>query len=332
MNIYNIGSMLCELRKKKKFSQKQLAEGICSVTYISKIENGKKIPSHDITVKLFSRLGVNPSLFDTSLSSTDNERYSEHCFELERLIGASSFLEAEQYLDFLENNFTFYASGEPRQYIMGKRSHILTNLYKKFDEAYQMAYQSIFLTKSDFTLETRDQYEYYSINELWAMLYMAAAFYWKENDHPAGNGYDLPITLSSFVLSHLNKGYLHPSMIGILYASAVFYLSKSLTSAGRCDETSVMLDNGLHYLTRQYNQILELLGKLLINRSLCTLPKQERNALLENKIKAPAAFAAAERTQEEKFLFEVGRALLSLAGNPVTIGRYLGDEIADENE
>lgn len=324
MNHYNIGSMLCELRTKKKFSQKQLAEGICSVTYISKIENGKKIPSEDITVKLFSRLGVNPSLFYTNLSSADNELYHEHCFELERLIGASAFSEAEKYIDSLEKKYTFYASGEPHQYIMGKRSHILSNLYKKFDEAYQLAYQSIFLTKPDFTLETRDNYEYFSLNELWAMLYMTAALYWKETDHPAGVGYDLPIALCSFVLTHLDKGYLHSSTIGAIYASAVFYLGKSLTSAGRIDETPAILDKGIQFVTQHYNQILELFGKILLNRALCFLPEKERNALLEGILAVPAAFAANNLMSKADLMFEAGRALLLLSGNTVTVQRYLG--------
>ncbi len=331
MSIYNIGAMLRELRDKKKFSQKQLAEGICSVTYISKIENGKKMPSRAITTKLFARLGINPDLFFTSLSSADNELYSEHCFELERLIGASAFSEAEHYIHFLEKNHSFYASGEPHQYLMGKRSHILANLYKEFDRAYKLAYRSVRLTKPDFTLETRDSYEYYSINELWSILYMTAASYWKENDHPSGIGYDLPVALSSFVLSHLDKGYLHPSTIGVIYASAVFYLSKSLVSAGRFDEAQTILDKGICYVTRHYNQILELLGKLSLNRSLCFLPEKERDAVLAGKIKISDLSDLIEHTPDEILLFKAGRALLLLSQNPVTIQRYLGDADNDSN-
>ena len=63
MSIYNIGSIIKELRKKKKFSQKQLAEGICSIEYISKIENNKKSPSTEIASKLLAKLGADSDMF-----------------------------------------------------------------------------------------------------------------------------------------------------------------------------------------------------------------------------------------------------------------------------
>lgn len=334
MSTYNIGIILRELRKKKHFSQKQLAEGICSIEYISKIENGKKTPSSEIISRLFHRLGENPGLFFMNLSSVDNELFTEHRFELEKLLGASEFAEAEAYIFSLEKEYSFYSSGEPLQYIMGKRSHILANLYKKFDEAYDLALHAILLTKPEFTLDTKEQYEFYSINELWAFLYMAAALYWKERDCQLGDGIDLPIDLASFVLSHLDKGYLHPSMIGTLYASAAFYLGKFLCSADKLEESLTVSRRGLQFITQYYNQILELLGKIVLNQAFCMLDNHERDALISSEFSVPHTPCDAssddmqdlhlfDSAAEPEILYEIGKNLLLLSANRETLHRYL---------
>lgn len=329
MSIYNIGVILRELRKKKHFSQKQLAEGICSIEYVSKIENGKKNPSSEITSKLFHRLGVNPNLFFTNLSSVDNDLYTKHRFELETLLGASKFTEARAYIASLEKEYAFYSSGEPRQYIMSKQSHILANLDKKFDEAYDLACHSILLTKPDFTLETMKDYEFFSVNELWALLYMAAALYWKEMDFRLGKGLNTSIDLASFVLSQLDKGYLHPSMIGALYASAAFYLGRFLYTAGRLKESSAVSGKGLQFITKYYNQIIELLGKIVLNQAFCSLSDHERNILMSDGIRNTIplcdehnSILLHEITSPEQ-LYEIGKNLLILSANQETIHRYL---------
>ncbi|MCI8773754.1 MAG: helix-turn-helix transcriptional regulator [Lachnospiraceae bacterium] len=46
-----------ELRLAKQISQSSLCENICSKEYISKIENGYKIPSDKIVKDIFNRLG-----------------------------------------------------------------------------------------------------------------------------------------------------------------------------------------------------------------------------------------------------------------------------------
>lgn len=317
MGIYNIGIILCELRKKKHFSQKQLAEGICSIEYISKIENGKKTPSFDIISKLFHRLGENPSLFFTNLSSIDNELYTEHRFELEKLIGASQYDKARSFIALLVKKYPFYSSGEPHQYIMGKESFILQNLDKKFDEAYDMALRSILLTKPDFTIDTMDNYEFYSINELWSLLYMASALYWKVIDLNLGNDIETSILLASFVLSHLDRAYLHPSMMGTLYASATFYLGKYYRTAMRIEEASAVCAKGFQFVTEYYNQLLELLGKIIINQAWClSLDKPWKNMARNDRFLLSDIL-------DTKMLYElIGQVLLLISANDETMQQY----------
>lgn len=61
VNYYSeIGQTLKELRLKKNMSRRELADGICSVSYITRIENGDRCPSSVILRQITTRLGVAP--------------------------------------------------------------------------------------------------------------------------------------------------------------------------------------------------------------------------------------------------------------------------------
>ena len=309
MSIYNIGNIIKELRKKKAFSQKQLAEGICSIEYISKIENNKKNPSPDITSKLLLKLGTDPDMFFSHLDYIDNEAYQAHRFKLEALISKSDFGSARQYIRELEKNYSFYASGEPKQYIMGKYSHILCNTGKQFDEAYELAYNAMLITKPDFTIENMDKYEFYSINELWALLYMSTALFWKERDIGLGNNILPSVNIGRIVFSHLEKGYLQPSLIGEIYTATTFYLSKYLYIMDMIDESSFVAEKGINFVTNHYNQIIEMLGKICFNKACCSY--------------------SLNKSEESERMHITATLLIELADNKITMHRYLDHKITE---
>lgn len=306
MGIYKIGIIIKQLRKQKNFSQKQLATGICSVEYISKIEHEMKIPSPEMTNKLLHRLGVNPDTFSANLSTYDNDLHNEHRIEIERMIGASKFKEAGVYIQSLEANYPFYAEGEPLQYLLGKKSTILCNLDKDFDAAYNMAYKSILLTKPDFALSKMQEYDFYSVNELWSLLYMALAQYWKQKHNCMEYHLDTTLEILSLILSHLDQGYFQPSLVNVLHATTCFYNSRILYSANKITEAATASDKGIQFITEQYNQIIELLGKLSINRAACA-------HLLDTK-------------KDTEHYYDAAKLLLTLSGNRETIDRYLSPD------
>ena len=61
MNIHKnlTGSLLKYHRERLDISQKELCDGICVVSHLSKIENNKVEPSDQIVDELFKKLGVN---------------------------------------------------------------------------------------------------------------------------------------------------------------------------------------------------------------------------------------------------------------------------------
>lgn len=60
-NYYSqIGQIIKRLREKKHMTKTQLAEHICSVSYITRIENGERCPNSVILRQLTNKLGVHP--------------------------------------------------------------------------------------------------------------------------------------------------------------------------------------------------------------------------------------------------------------------------------
>ncbi|MBQ6580357.1 MAG: helix-turn-helix transcriptional regulator, partial [Oscillospiraceae bacterium] len=52
------GFLIRKLRLEKNWSQEGLCKGICAVSYLSKIEQGKAEASEEILKALFERLGT----------------------------------------------------------------------------------------------------------------------------------------------------------------------------------------------------------------------------------------------------------------------------------
>lgn len=64
------GQQIRLLRTKQKIKQLELAQGICSVSYLSKVENDTILPSEDIKRLLLERLGANSEIDSTEQNIT----------------------------------------------------------------------------------------------------------------------------------------------------------------------------------------------------------------------------------------------------------------------
>lgn len=70
-----IGEKLKELRLKKGLSRNVLAEGICSPSYITRIEKGERIPTSIILRELTNRLGVSTTFLFRAIESELSVRF-----------------------------------------------------------------------------------------------------------------------------------------------------------------------------------------------------------------------------------------------------------------
>lgn len=78
-----LGDHIKSLRKKRKLTREQLAEGICSVSHISRIESSNRQPSSILLVQIAKRLGVTP---DYLLSDIESENATEIHKFMDKLI------------------------------------------------------------------------------------------------------------------------------------------------------------------------------------------------------------------------------------------------------
>ncbi len=98
---YTVGEIIRRERKKQKLSQESLCDGICTPSWLSKIESGSCIPTPALFEALMQRLGKNASQYIMYLSETD--MHIEHLkIEIRRNYAIQKFPEAIRYFEEFE--------------------------------------------------------------------------------------------------------------------------------------------------------------------------------------------------------------------------------------
>lgn len=98
---YSIGEIIRRERKKQKLSQESLCDGICTPSWLSKIESGACIPTPALFDALMQRLGKNASQYVMYLSETD--MHIEHLkIEIRRHFSIQKIPEAISYFEELQ--------------------------------------------------------------------------------------------------------------------------------------------------------------------------------------------------------------------------------------
>lgn len=98
MPVYKIGYLIKERRLELGITQEDLADGICAVTTLSRIENGERVPSKDHFERLIQRLGVSDIVFYTHVDK--NTLYlHELKFKIRDLIAQMQYKEALELLN-----------------------------------------------------------------------------------------------------------------------------------------------------------------------------------------------------------------------------------------
>lgn len=118
IKLNDFGQKIRYFRLCKNLSQSELANGICSNSYLSKVENGKMVPSSEIKELIFERL-------DISLETLEEQKDIKPIFlkeikELATRINHSSTLEVEKKMRAIRNEFS--SLSDPQ-------SNLLMNLF-----------------------------------------------------------------------------------------------------------------------------------------------------------------------------------------------------------
>ncbi len=94
------GLLIRKERLRRDWSQEGLCKGICAVSYLSKIEQGKIVPSDEILEALFSRLGIHWE----NTGKPGLEERIKRCWEALLSGNKAAFQEEKRQLDYLGEN------------------------------------------------------------------------------------------------------------------------------------------------------------------------------------------------------------------------------------
>ncbi len=86
-----IGKVIKELRLKQNMTKTQLAQGICSISHISRIERGERCPSSIILRQITNKLGVNQEYLFRAIESSTSLAILEILVELTYYIERDAF-------------------------------------------------------------------------------------------------------------------------------------------------------------------------------------------------------------------------------------------------
>ena len=85
MNAKEFGNLLKQKRMKQNITQEQLAEGICTIATISKIEQGEVVLEKSIRDRLLERLGENSYDYENYVTAKEYEKWKAEFLLLDAL-------------------------------------------------------------------------------------------------------------------------------------------------------------------------------------------------------------------------------------------------------
>ena len=252
----HIGTLIKELRLAKNISQSSLCENICSKEYISKIENGHKIPSDKILKDLFNRLGENISTFYPMLSIAELMEFNADKKQIDDYLVKHEIDSCLLYLDELSTH-PLYLCDEPLQYLLGKRAYLMAQYRGDYKTAYELSMKALGITKFFYDIEEALNYHLYTLEELWALFNIAFIL----QNAPHLNKMS-PLRLYTHILDYLQRGILNCDMIRQIYPLTCSHLADCYSDQNQSEKAAYYINKGIHFFNQNYSLSLNFLNSL----------------------------------------------------------------------
>lgn len=102
MFIKSFGQQIKQLRSERKMTQKELAKGVCSQAELSKIENGKTMPTIDLVQRLSQKLHI--SMEQLFIDSNEIKLFQQYDLQLSDFSRRRHYDEMLDYIERLPSN------------------------------------------------------------------------------------------------------------------------------------------------------------------------------------------------------------------------------------
>lgn len=249
----HIGTLIKELRLEKQISQSALCENLCSKEYISKIENGHKMPSDKLLKDLFNRLGENISTFYPVLSIAELIEFNDDKRQIDHYLARHEIENCMRYLEL--STHTLYLCDEPLQYLLGKRAYLIAQYQGEYETALELSKKALGITKAFDTIDEALDYHLYTLEELWSLFNIA--FILQKAPHLNRLS---PIRIYTHILDYLHRGILNCGMIRQIYPLTCSHLADCYGSQN--EQAAYYINKGINFFSQNYSLSLSFLKHL----------------------------------------------------------------------
>lgn len=151
MSVFQLGPIIRNRREELGFSQEDLADGICSVPTLSRIENGERMPTKNHFEMLMQRLGYSAMSLDYF---TDKEDFLIHelKFKIREAYVAKDYASARAKLDALKK-ITTNPSSIDKQFVLLYGTLLSQNQYDVLQKIEQFE-TAVLLTQPKYNIMT----------------------------------------------------------------------------------------------------------------------------------------------------------------------------------
>lgn len=140
-NLKHLGDTIHSIRVKLNISQKELADGICSQSQISKIESGQISPYVDTLVKISKKLGISPSYFLNIVYKYQYHFISTSKDLVRKAISSKDYKEVKRMVNRFEKHPSFQDI-EEKQFLKWHKGIAIYYLDNDFKQSVQILLDS----------------------------------------------------------------------------------------------------------------------------------------------------------------------------------------------
>ena len=150
MVTYRIGLFIKRERLRKGISQEDLCDDIMDRTSLSKIENGRAVPTKQNLDLLLDRLGYNPNDLPFYLLDAETERFQKLTEELDGYLATHKNEEAKTLIRQLEKDKKFAKNSVCQHYLLCTKAAYAMNIDQSWDACFQLVMKAINYGKPGF--------------------------------------------------------------------------------------------------------------------------------------------------------------------------------------
>jgi len=248
MALFNANLLIRELRKAKGLTQEQLAEGICSRSTITMIEQGKRKPDWFTFSNIMKKLEVDPARYFSDIACEDEMYIYNQINIANKLLGTFDYEGLKLELEKIEKDKRF-AKGLGYQVLLGYRSIFYSQeKYMDVELAFKYSMEYIRLFRPDFEIEKIPEY-FLSDNDIKAINRLATVYNSMGDNERA-------IAIRYMLLENFERNYKVDieNSLRDTYIYTISNIARALVEeVGRHDECIQMANRGMELLKGSEN-------------------------------------------------------------------------------